>query len=306
MATDAPKITPIMCIAAKAETTTGVAIVVTAAEATLIVFNFSMTPDEPANERQAMAGKGQLASAPGAQSGKCSFEVELTGAGTTGVPPWASTFLPACDWENTTGTFSPVNGVTTLTIVAYEDGLRRQLTGCRGDFTITAVNGQPGRVKFDFTGKYIDTAVTDVSILAPTFPTVLAPIFAGGTCTLGSFAPVLSKIMVAAGNVVGLREDATNTDKSGYKAAFISNRKSTGSMDPEAVAVATRDWRAILMARTEEALSIVIGASANNIITIAAAKAQTVKTPRGNRNDLMTDEIALQLNSTTPFTIAFS
>ncbi len=306
MATDAPKITPIMCIAAKVETTTGVAIAVTGTDASLIVFNFSMTPDEPVNERQAMAGKGQLASVPGAQGGKCSFEVELTGNGASGLPPWASIFLPACDWENTAGTFSPVNGLVTLTIVAYEDGLRRQLTGCRGDFTITAVNGQPGRVKFDFTGKYIDTAVTDVAILAPTFPTVLAPIFAGGTCTLGAFTPTLSKIMLTAGNNVILREDATNADKSGYKAAAIPNRKPTGSMDPESVAVATRDWRGILMAKTEETLSLIIGASANNIITIASTKVQTIKTPRGERNGLMTDEIGLQINSTSPFTIAFS
>lgn len=307
MATDAPKLEAISHLAAKAETTTGTAIAVAAAEAAFIVFNLEMNGDEPENERQAMAGKGRLASAPGAQSGSCSFEIELTGNGSAGLPLWASTFLPACDWEVSTATYSAANGVTTLTLVVYEDGLRRELTGARGNFRLILEAGKPGRVRFEFKGKYHATAVTDAAILSVTYPTVLAPVFAGATVSIaGAFTPTLSRIEIDAGNDVQMREDATAADASGFKAAFIPNRKTTGSMDPEAVAVATRDWRSKLFGRNEESLSIVVGSSANNIITIAAAKFQTIKAPRGKRNGLLTDAIGFALNGTSPFTIAFS
>lgn len=301
MATDSAKIDVIRLLAAKVETTTGTPIAVTGTDATYIIMNPQMGADQPNNEREAMAGKGQLASTAGPQSGTFTFEVELTGSGASGaVPDWATTFLPACDMTNTAGTFAFTNNVTTLTMVLYEDGLRRSISGAKGNFKIVAGNKKPARVQFEFKGIY--QAVTDASILAPTFPTVLAP--TTYVFTVGSFSPICSQVEIDAGNNVVMREDINGS--LGYHAAAITQRKSTGTLDPEATAIATRDWAVKYTGSTEEAFSLAVGSTANNTITIAATAAQTMKAGRGSRNGITTDAISLQFNSTTPFSIAFT
>lgn len=303
MATDSAKLDVIRLLAAKVETTTGTAIAVTGTDATYIIMNPQMTPDQPLNEREAMAGKGQLQGSAGAQSGKLTFEVELSGSGSSGgVPDWATVFLPACDFTNSAGTFARTNNVTTLTMVLYEDGLKRTLSGAKGTFKLTLVSGKPGRLAFEFTGRYEDEA--DAAILSPTFPTVLAPVFKGATCTIGGYTPKISTFEFDAGNTVIMREDAT--DATGYHAAAIPQHKATFTLDPETDSIANRDWFTKYKGSSEEAVNVVVGATANNTITLAATKAQTTKSPRGSRNGLMTNQIAGQFNGTTDFSIAFS
>lgn len=303
MATSRPKLSRLRALTAKVETTSGTVIAVTGSDGQFNVLNPVMTPDDPQNEREIQAGLGVLASTPGAQGGTLTFSLEAYGNGATGVPAWASTFLPACDWENTAGTFAATTGLTTLTFVLYEDGVTRTLFGARGNFKIRMQNGKPWMFDFEFKGKYGTDA--DVAIVAPTFPTVIPPVWYGATCSIaGSFTPTLSTVEIDPANEVVLREDAT--DATGYRSAAIVGRKPTGTMDPESVSVATRAWRTKISASTEESLSITVGSSSNNTITLAATKFQTVKSSRGNRNNLLTDTINFQLNSSSPFTLAFS
>jgi hypothetical protein len=303
MAVDTPKLDRVKLLAAKIETTTGTAESLTASDATFIILNPVMTPDDPMNEREYPADLGQLASVPGGRSAKCTFDVELMGSGATGVPAWASTFLPACNWSEDTGTFGYTRSGTTLTIALYEDGLKRTMSGCRGTFKISLKSGEPAKVSFEFTGKY--NAVSDTSILSPTFPTTIPPIFAGSTVSIGgSFTPVLSTFDIDIANEVVLREDAT--DASAYKGAAIVAMKPTGTLDPETKSAATRDWHDKLLNATEESLSIVIGSASNNTITIASTKMQAMKAGRGNRNKLLTDAVSVQFNGDSPLTIAFS
>lgn len=302
MAVDNPKLAQVRLLAAKVETTTGTAIALSGTDATLIVFDPVMEPDSPMNEREVQADLGQLTGTAGAQGGTCTFEVELTGAGAAGVPAWASTFLPACNWANTTGTFAYARSNVTLTIALYEDGLVRTLAGARGTFTITGESGKPARVRFEFKGKY--KAVLDASILAPTFPTVIAPICAASTITIGGYSPVISKWMVAANNEVILRED--ETDATAYRAAAIVQMKPNGSIDPESTSIATRDWLSKYVANTLESFSVAIGSVANNIVTIASSTMQTTKAGRDTRNKLIREAISLGFMSSNPFTIVFS
>jgi hypothetical protein len=305
MAVDTVKIDRIRVLAAKVETTTGTPISLSGTDGQFIVLNPSMTADDPVNEREAQAGLGMYPSVPGAQGGRLTFEVELTGSGASGtVPPWATTFLPACGMTNTTGTFAFASSNVTLTFGLYEDGLLRILSGARGNYTISAKSGNPVRVQFEFMGKY--QLHTDVSILSPTFPTVIPPVFANSTFTLGAYAPILSQFDLTPGNEVTMRESGAAGDTLGYRAAAIVGRKPSLTLDPEAVAVATKDWRALTAASTQLALSIVIGSTANNIITIASSTCQVTGSSRGNRNGLMIDQLRCVLTTTTPYTIAFS
>ena len=300
---DSAKLTKIRLLAAKEETTTGDAISLDATDADYNVMNPVLTPEEATNERELQASLGQLARVAGADRATITFSVELSGSGASGaVPPWASTFLPACDMVDAAGTFTFTRGEKSVTIVFYEDGLKKTLAGCRGTFSIVAEDGAPAMVNFEFTGKY--TGEADDTILAPTFPTVIPPTVKGTTLSFHSVTPKVSRVQIDTNNEVVLREDIT--DATGYHAAAIVNRKPSIVLDPEAGTVATKDWVAIRNASTAGSLNFVIGSATNNTVTIAASAVTINRAPSGDRNGILTKAIEGQFNSATPFSIAFS
>jgi hypothetical protein len=305
VSTDNALLTAVSLIAAKAETTTGNVIATGTADAATICMNAKLEPDDNSNPRMNMGGEGTLQSTPGAQSGSASWDNELTGNGATGQPLYATLFFPACDFTNTAGTFARAKDNTTLTISKYEDGLLRTLYGSKGSWKLTIEEGKPPTISWSWKGKYIKG--TDAAILTPTLPTVLADVDKT-TVTIGSFSPLFSKLVLDCGNDVQLREDAGNVsgDNSGIHSAVIVNHAATLTIDSEATATSTHDWRAKILASTEETLTITIGLSANRIITIVAPKAQAIKCTRGDRHGIMTDEVTLQLNGSADFSIAFS
>lgn len=301
MAQDAsPILTRMRTILAKAETTTGTPPSLTGAEGAFIVY----CDDNPIEEifamdQRPMAGSAkQHPAVPGALMNRITFEVELSGKGSSGLPLWATTFLPACNFVLATATFTqtvPVDPLNTLTIGLWEQGRLRTINAAMGDVTITGEAGKFCRARFVFTG-VPGTDVDDVANPAPTFPTVKPPRFANASAvTLGSFTPLISSFEVRAGNDVQMRPDASKT--CGYKSALIPDANPTATMDPEAVQTDDRDVRALILASTEEALSIVIGSVANNTITLGCTSAQVVERTGGARQKMVTDAINLQLNS---------
>ena len=300
MGVNTPRIARIRLMAAAVEATTGTAETLDAADAAFIVLDPQFNEEIDVVERELPAALGTERSIQGARKATLSFSMYIVGNGATGTPLWASTFLPACDMAETSGSFAFTHGGATLTMSLYEDGIKRSLAGARGTFKITAKAGDPVKIDFTFTGKFTEEA--DASMLSPTFPTVLPPIWGGNAVTFGSFAPKLAEISIDAGNGVVMREDAA--DASGYLAAAITTRKSVGTCDPESVS--GRNWRTQIDGSTEEAMSLVIGSVTHNIITITAARCQPFKKARGNRNELMTEQVDLQFNGSTPFAIVFT
>jgi hypothetical protein len=292
---------------AKAETTTGTAVALAGTDGVFIAYCDDNPIEEIFNmeQRPKMGSGHQHPAVPGAQMNRITFEIELAGNGASGLPAWASTFLPACNFVLATATYTqtiPVDPLNTLTIGLWENGRIRKLSGAMGDLTITGRAGHVCRVRFVFTGKP-EADEDDVANPNPTFPTVLPPRFANASAvTLGSFSPKISSFEIRAGNDVQMREDATQS--CGYRSALIPDALPTCSLDPEAVQTDDRDIRTLINASTEEALSIVIGSTANDTITIAAAAAQMMERKTGARNKMITDPIELQLNQL--MSIAFS
>lgn len=303
MALELPKNEKIMLLAAKLETTNGTAIALTASDADHIVYDFAWNPDDSSIARPMPAAMGGDKSVVGAQTGTVTFRIELAGKGaTSAVPAWADRFLPPCGYVKTGSTFDRSNTGQTLTIAWFEDGLKNILYGACGNFTIEGTHSNPVAINFSFTGLY--SGETDVAILSPTFPTVLPPIWVGSTVTVGAYTPVLSSFSIDAGNQIELRPDAAATY--GIRCAWIPNHDPSLTIDPEAVAVATRDWVAVYRAMTEEAFSLTVGSATYNTITLTAAKAQTQQPKRLVRNGLLAKSITAQLNGATPLAIAFS
>lgn len=281
-------------IAAKIETTPGTAESLSASDAAFNAYETSVNPTIDFEERQGQSAFSPLPGTLGAYGGTVTFQTDIHGGGST--PFWASVLLPACGYKETTGVFAPVteapgSNVKTLTIGVYEDGLFKVLRGCAGNVVFTLPSGRRAFAEWTFTGIWGDP--TDVSILAPTYPTTAPLKFANSTWTLGSWSPCVEQITIDLGNEVVLRE--CGTDSSGYKNALVTNRRTTGTMNPEATLVATNDAYGDWIDRTEKALSIVLGSSGNRV-TFAAPKLQLTNAQEGDRNNIQTDDLEFQLN----------
>jgi hypothetical protein len=291
-------------VAAKSETTTGTAEALTGAEGAFIVY----CDDNPWEEnidmeqRPKMNSAGQFPAVPATQSVKFTFEAEMIGS--SSVPAWASTFLPACNWTLSSRTFTldpfPAS-MTTLTISLQEGTRWRKMTGAMGNVVFSGKAGHFCRAKFTFMGCL--AADADAAQVSPTFPSGSPPRWAQANgLSLGSFAPLVSTFEVDAGCDVQMRE--SENASCGYRSAMIADALPKASFDPEASLVATRAVQSLLLASTEEALSIIIGSTSNNIITIASTAAQVVKREGGARNKMLLDALNLQLNAMP--TIAFT
>lgn len=281
-------------LAAKAEAVPGTAESLTAAEAAFNVFNVALAEEIPEVERE---GQGtsldMLASVPGARMGRLTFQSHLVGNGSSGIPGYASTLLPACGMvaaSQVYGWSSGSSSATTLTMGFYEDGVKRGIAGAMGTWTITFATGGPAVIDWEFIGKLIDES--DVAILAPTYPTIIPPRFASGTLTLDSIALPVAQVVLRAGNELAMREDPT--DVTGYSTAYIVDRRPGGSVDPEATVVATKNWMTFLTASTQAAFALDIGTVSNNTMNIDAPKCQVISKTRGVRNKFRTNELELK------------
>ncbi len=283
-------------LAAKIETTEGTPESLAAGDAVFNVYDMVITPDIPMTERRGQGNLSKLPSVPGARGGKITFSIDLHGSGNSGspIPAWASTFLPACDMLATGNIYSFASAHSDgkcLTMGAYEDGVFKSLAGAKGTFSLDGENGKPVKINFEFTGVW--QPPTDVALITPTYPTIIPPRFASATLTLGSYAPIISMLKIAANNVVKLRQTVNNV--AAYLAAAITDRNANGSLDPESTSVAAHDAHGLWIAGTTAALSCVVGTVAGNTVTLAAPALQRTNVQPGDRDGLQIDTIDFEL-----------
>jgi hypothetical protein len=283
-------------LAAKVEATAGTAESLTGSEAAFNVFNALIQPNTTNEPREGQGGFSPLASVPGARSGTCTFSTEITAAAT--VPSWASVFLPACAFIDTSNVFSPKSqppggsGLPkTLTMATYIHGVRKMLRGCMGNAVFRFVAGQKIIVDFTFTGIWVDP--DDTAILTPTYPTVTPLRFANSGLTIGGYSPKIREMTLDFGNQVILREDAN--DPSGYCHAAVTGRNINGKLDPELTTVAAKDWHNEWLTMVEQALAISI-TSGTQLFEVDAPKLQFNNLQEENRNDITTEGVTFQCN----------
>jgi len=295
-------------LAAAIESTVGTAETLDAADAAYNVFDAEITPNIAMTPRTKQGGFGNLEATPEGYGASVTFKTELTGDGSGGVPGWADVFFPACGWVKTGSTFAPVasapgtNGVKTATIGIYKDGRLERARGCAGSFKVMFPTGRAAMIEWTFTGVFM--AVTDATILAPTYPTQLPLRAANATFTIGgSWSPCIENLEIDAGNSVILRECQTPTDGSGYLSAMVSDRLPTGTLNPESALVATKGNFTNWTARTEEALSYSITDGTDTVV-FSSSNYQITNIQPADRGGNQVDTISFQLNEDS-FSIAF-
>jgi hypothetical protein len=283
-------------LGAQIETTSGTAETIDAADGAHNVYDLDMQPDIEYIERVNQGAFGTRRGQTGLQGGTCKFKTDVYGDDAGGVPGWASTFLPACGWVNSAGVFSPKSetpgsNVKTLTISGWVEGRRKLMVGCAGTFKMMFETGKPAYIEWEFKGVW--TSVSDTTIIAPTYPSIVPIKVIGATFTLGSWAPCWAKLEIDAGNEVILRECQTATY--GFAAALITNRMVKGTMDPESALVAAADPYGDMIAGTERALAFSIQDS-NDKFALAAPKVQITNVSYADRKGMEVDQIAFACN----------
>ncbi len=219
------------------------------------------------------------------------FSAEVKGSGTAGTAPELGAAFQACGLSetivaSTSVTYAPTSSaIKSITLYYYQDGLLRKLTGCRGEVDFSLVAGERVMANFKFTGH--DAGITDVAIVTPTYDSVVPPVYVNSAFTANAYGAVISSLKFAMGNKIDTPDDVSATD--GFGEIQITQRDVNGSIDPEAVAIATHDFMSEFTGGTSMALaSGAIGTTAGNIINISMPAISYRDLKDGARNEIQT------------------
>lgn len=283
-------------IAAVAETTYGTAATLAASNAIRVINpKFKVNSDTVRRDRQ--GGLGVDANIGGVKKNtEFSFTTHVAGKGATGVPQWGL-LLQACGFALTSQTYAPSSDSSTwksLTAGKFLDGRRYLSRGAMGTFKLTAEAGAPAQIDWSFKGGWAQDPDDTAILTGMSYDAALPPIWAGaGSLSLGGATTYtkVSKVEIDGGVDVQLREDPNAPG--GYLGAWIANRISRITLDPEATAFATKNWWADTTANTTTSFSMIVGTATNNICTITAGNLQVDGGPDyDNRGGKVVDNVS--------------
>lgn len=284
---------------AKIEAISGTGETPTAAANAVMAIDVSIEPKADMKDRgHGNSDRSMYPNIRGKTSVDIKFSVELKGSGTAGTAPRWAPVLKACDRLETVNAGS--NCVYTMALVSQTvtlwvniDGILHKMAGCAGDCEIDLVSGDVPLLKFSMSGVY--ALPTDSVIEAPTFDNTIAQIVKGTTTTFGSYAAIIEKLNLKFGNSVVERTNINAAE--GILAFMVGNRNPTGIMTCEAVLRATTnaDFWSYFDAGATKALSLVLGATGGNIVTIAAPACKLSVPKYGDREGLRTFDIDFQM-----------
>lgn len=261
---------------AKVEGTQGVDASPVASTDAIIVFDFDNGNEVDINERddqgvalgnqQEVGGKARM---------NMTFMTEMRGSGVAGtVPQGDSALWKACGFKETVAggssvTYDPRSAsFESATIYANIDGVLSAVLGAIGNVEISLVSGETAKLNWTMNAPWV--IPTDVAVpTTHTVNTTLPPVAKNMTVLLDSFSPIIRSIKFNPNNVVTERDDLQSTY--GIAGFQITNRNFDGEIVIEAVTVAAKNFWSLLDAGTLMALSVIIGTTAGNIITITAS-----------------------------------
>ncbi|MBK6920620.1 MAG: hypothetical protein IPH07_24680 [Deltaproteobacteria bacterium] len=215
------------------------------------------------------------------------IEVELSGSGAAGTAPAWAPLLQACGFSETVNAGTSVvyapetPGVKTVTIYPYVDAVRHKMTGCRGTVRLSATREDIPVLTFTLWGVY--NAAADSTPGTATFANQATPVLFNRTETtvdlLGE-TPCLESFALDLANRLSHRNLINCEDR-----IAITGRSPQGSAQFEAPTVATYDWFAAAKVATTDAVELVHGTTAGNIVTLEAPAVQVINPRYANAPD---------------------
>ncbi len=232
----------------------------------------------------------------GERPGECSFKLELRSDGVDSLDQGIEDLLQCCGYSLATLVFSPESAVAsqkTCTIDVWEGSKRKRLHGCSGDVKFVGEFGKVVVLEFSFEGVW--NAPIDEAFPAVTLPSQPLIRLASATCTIGAYAPGISKIEFGLGcSPSPLVDVSTAAAITYYK--ISSPMESFANLDPQDDTVANHDFYGLWLAATEAALALVLSDGTVNV-TVGAPKLQYQELAPGERDDTMIYDLTGQLNN---------
>jgi hypothetical protein len=226
----------------------------------------------------------------------------------TVTPAWTGSLVVGQTWVVTVYpagiAYYPSSDSTayaSLTINMYKDGVLHVLTGAYGTFKVSAQAGQRAMVQFDFMGFY--NAPTDFAFpAAPVYEQTLPQQVELGRIHVDGFGvsgPVANLCAVDAFSydIVNKIDPRMSINAAnGYTGFRITERQSTGGIDPEATLVGTQDFWTKFANAKQMPFGIRVGTTPGNSWGIYAPCAQYTGLTYKDRNGLTALDAGLQFN----------
>lgn len=172
------------------------------------------------------------------------------------------------------------------TIYLYMDGVLYIVAGARGTWSLSAAAAGPGKFSFTFSGMFVSK--TDASVPACTYDSTRPPIFKGGKMLINRVAAAMQTFALDNGNQVVYPGNPNASE--GFDPAIITERGMSGSIDPQATLVATRDIMTAMRAGTQQIIHARWGSTAGNRVGITIPTALYTANDPGDRQGIMTEQ----------------
>tara|TARA_B100000212_G_scaffold25809_1_gene17175 strand:+ start:751 stop:1689 length:939 start_codon:yes stop_codon:yes gene_type:complete len=202
-----------------------------------------------------------------------SFGVFMVGSGSAGTSPKYDSILKSCGLSantvtSTSVTYTPSTLATqdSCTLHVNYDGVLHKITGARGTFSIVCNVNEIPRINFEMQGIFV--APTDTAL--PTVDKTLQPdgiLFKNGNTSSFSvhgFSAALQSWELDFANEVIYRELVGGT-----KEALITDRRPSGTMVVEAVALSDKNFFTAATSTSTGTNTWVHGTTAGNIVTVS-------------------------------------
>ncbi|HCI46865.1 MAG TPA: hypothetical protein DFI00_06195 [Rhodospirillaceae bacterium] len=173
----------------------------------------------------------------------------------------------------------------------YHDGVHWDLTGVRGNVSFAWTAGQTAVATFTLNGMFHDKG--DLAVPSDAvFDSVRAPIWKNGEALLDRSAVAINEFSVDTG-IQGAFDPNPN-QLEGFDPYVHTQRLITGSIDPNASLVATRDAFADFRGGTERIFLARAGAVAGNRVAMMVPKMRYQNVTPGDRSGRRTDQISFE------------
>jgi len=204
------------------------------------------------------------------------YAVEAAGSGTAGTAPAWGRHLRACGFAETVnaGTdvaYTPVSAsFPSLWMEANRDGNKHVAKGARGNMSLQWQTRQIPRFQFSMMGLYVAPAAASMPSYVLT-PWKVPEAFNNANTPTANLHGTAIKLESFS---IDLQNQIEHRDIIGVEEILLVDRAPRGQIVFEAPLISTKDWFAIAAARTQDALEIVHGDTAGNIIEIDAPKVE--------------------------------
>lgn len=251
----------------------------------VVSVNFNPAEGAELNERRLVDGSmGRNQHVLGGSLVSFALEIELKGSGAAGVAPEYGPLLRAAGLSetivaDTSVTYEPSTASDAsphefVTIWYYQDGVLRKAINCVTSLSLSAEARKAGILTINVMG-HPGAADSDAAIVSPTLDATMPPTFRNASLELDSYAAVVGSFTMDLQNEMPQRPDVNNAE--GFAPLAIIDRNVVGTLNPELVSIAAKDWIAKWRASTAMALSIgPVGATAGNRWAVTGPKVQVV------------------------------